>query len=149
MIKRKDRVIELISNQNEEQKKNSDAQRKQIKIMPHEKNKKNERVKWSTDLFHKKNNQLIALNERSENRVMKRNELIQIITDDNTHLSFDLKLSLSEAENSTKIVERERDHEGRLLCTLVVMNIAIETLVNGTVPSAACKKNESTCRLTC
>ena len=30
MMKRKDRVIELISNQNEEQKKNSDAQRKQM-----------------------------------------------------------------------------------------------------------------------
>ena len=60
-----------------------------------------------------------------------------------------MHLSLTETENSTKMMQRERDHRGRKVWPLVVMKIIIEMLVNGPAPSAVCKNLESTCRSIC
>ena len=55
---------------------------------------------------------------------------MQIMTDENAQLLFDSQSSLVEAENNAKMLERERDHKGRLAWSLVVTKIVIEMLAN-------------------
>ena len=149
LTKRRGRTIERIAKQKKEELDRLESQRKELKTVLKEREKKFHRIKKSKGLMHKKNNKLMALNSRLSKRIIKRNETIEITNERNEELSFQLQLSLTEAENNAKTIERERDHKGRKVWPLVVMKIIVEMLVNGTLPSAVCKNLESTCRLTC
>ena len=149
VTKRRDRTIERITKQKKEELDRLESQRKGLKTVLKEKEKKFHRIKKSKGLMCKKKNKLMALNSRLSKIIIKRNETIEIINERNEELSFQLQLSLTEAENNTKTIERERDHKGRKVWPLVVMKIIVEMLVNGTLPSAFCNNLESTCRLTC
>ena len=64
-------------------------------------------------------------------KLSQRNEIINALTDKNEDLSFRLELELTEAENSTTIVEREKYDMNFRAWSLVVTKITIEMLING------------------
>ena len=92
---------------------------------------------------------LNAANVRLKKSIVKRNEIIKIMNDEKNELSFQLQLELTEAENNTTVIQRERDHRNRKPWPLLVLNIIIEILDNGTLPSAVSKNLKHVCRLMC
>ena len=69
--------------------------------------------------------------------------------DKNEGLSFQLELTLTEADQKTTIIKREKDDRNRESWPSLAIKIIIEMLVNINPPSAVNKNIESTVRLVC
>ena len=64
---------------------------------------------------------------------------MQIVTEENDTLQFNLELKLTDDENNKLVIKRELDKNKRKVWPLVVVKVIIEMLVNGTRPSAVVK----------
>ena len=74
---------------------------------------------------------------------------MQIVTEENDTLQFNLELKLTDDENNKLVIKRELDKNKRKVWPLVVVKVIIEMLVNGTRPSAVVKNLECAFRHAC
>ena len=88
-------------------------------------------------------------NNRLKDKLTQRNECTSMLPDENKELSFQLEVTLTEAEQNVTKIELERDDKNRKAWPSLFAKIMIKMLVNGTPPSAASKNLESTMRLMC
>ena len=102
-LKRKERLINRMLNQSKNEKKIATSKTKQLKLKISQQEKKLERALKAK-----------AADHRLMGRIIRRNERISVLNEENTKLEFELQLHLIELENNTKVIQMEKDKHSHL-----------------------------------
>ena len=72
-----------------------------------------QKVRHSKAKTFSKYRNLKQVNNRLKERIIRRNEKINIIMEKNESLEFQLQLYLTKGEQNIQVIQRERDHKNR------------------------------------